>query len=160
MIVFIGLVTNDFISNRPLLVISRIAPSVPRFIQNTSAALTVPSFRRLPLFISMSDTFVPGTIEPLAVLQNRFRLCSICSNRHVTAAFFSFPCISSCSFFAVYGGKKYVPRERFTQAASVLNISQPAISCQALYCFFSVFFLLFFLFFYSSYASLRLFSPF
>ena len=52
MIVFIGLATNDFISNRPLLVISRIAPSVPRFIQNTSAALTMPSFRRLPLFIS------------------------------------------------------------------------------------------------------------
>lgn len=52
MIVFIGLATNDFISNLPLLVISRIAPSVPRFMQNTSAALTVPSFRRLPLFIS------------------------------------------------------------------------------------------------------------
>ena len=52
MIVFIGLATNDFISNRPLLVISRIAPSVSGFTQNTSAALTVPSFRRLPLFIS------------------------------------------------------------------------------------------------------------
>ena len=52
MIVFIGLATNDFISNRPLLVISRIAPSVPRFMQNTSGTLTVPSFRRLPLFIS------------------------------------------------------------------------------------------------------------
>ena len=37
-----------------------------------------------------------------------------------------------------------MPRERFTQAASVLNISQPAISCQAL----CSFFLLFFSFFY------------
>ena len=115
-------------------------------MQNTSGALTVPSFRRLPLFTSMSDTFVPGTIEPLAVLQNRFRLCSICSNRHVTAAFFPFPCISSYSFFTVLDGKKSAPRERFTQAASVLNISQPAISCQALYCFFSVFFYFFFSF--------------
>ena len=39
-----------------------------------------------------------------------------------------------------------MPRERFTQAASVLNISQPAISCQALCSFFFLFFSFFYYF--------------
>ena len=148
MIVFIGLATNDFISNRPLLVISRIAPSVSRFMQNTSGALTVPSLRRLPLSTSMSDTFVPGTIEPLAVLQNRFRFCSICSNRHVTAAFFPFPCISSYSFFYRLRRQKVCAARAFYSSGECVEYITGSYFVSSTLLFFFRFFLLFFSFFY------------
>ena len=151
MIVFIGLATNDFISNRPLLVISRIAPSVSGFTQNTSAALTMPSFRRLPLFISTRILSYPVLLNLLLSYKTVSGFVFFAVT--VTLLQLSFPSLvfQVALFLPSTAAKKYVPRERFTQAASVLNISQPAISCQALFCFF----LLFFLFFN---ASLRLFS--
>ena len=122
-------------------------------MQNTSGALTMPSFRRLPLFISMSDTFAPDTIEPLAVLQNRFRLCSICSNRHVTAAFFSFPRISSYSFFYRLRRQKVCAARAFYSSGECVEYITVNYFVSSTLLFFFQFFSIFLSFFYYSYAS-------
>ena len=97
MIVFIGLATNDFISNRPLLLFQGLHLPYPALCRILPAHWLCRPLDGCPCL------FQPGysrtrTIEPLAVLQNRFRLCIFCSNCHVTAAFFPFPYISSCSW--------------------------------------------------------------
>ena len=117
--------------------ISRIAPSVSRFMQNTSGALTVPSFRRLPLFISTRILSHPVLLNLLLSYKTVSGFVAFAVT--VTLLQLSFPSL----VFQVA-----LCRMRFTQAASVLNISQSTISCQALCSFFLPFFSLFLRFFY------------
>ena len=97
MIVFIGLATNDFISNRPLLLFQGLHLPYPALCRILPLHWLCRPLDGCPCLFQ-PGYFRTRTIEPLAVLQNRFRFCIFCSNCHVTAAFFPFPYISSCSW--------------------------------------------------------------
>ena len=76
-------------------------------MQNTSGALTMPSFRRLPLFISTRILSYPVLLNLLLSYKTVSGFVAFAVT--VTLLQLSFPSLvfQVALFFAVYGGKKY-----------------------------------------------------